>query len=341
MGHQDMQNSKKTLLDKILMTNSKLTSFLILFCTLLFTTATVAHNLVVVIPMAGDDLKPLKNIVTVAKENGDFTSPIAAMSSITDATSTNPYLIVIAPGVYSFSSLLFGVGDAQLVMKEFVDITGSGQNVTILSSARSSAIPTAGAAVVVGANNASIRDLTIKNVVGTLSTAVNAIGIYNEGASLIISDVTISVAANRNFQYGVRNVSNDFSGGSSSPILSGVTISMSGSNNSQSGVFNIKTSGTVGSGPTLLNAKIEVVNASGTGYGVYNSTTSDFAIIRGSTISAPTASVRAFTGIDAEETYISDSFVSGSITGDPKCNFVFLGSIPLDIDCDVTGVIVP
>lgn len=310
--------------------------FFIVF-SLMFSTTTIAHNLVVVVPLAGDDLKPLKNIITVAKENGDFTSPVTAMNSIMDADEDNPYLIVIAPGVYSFSSGLLGIGDHQLVMKEYVDITGSGQNVTILKAARSSAVPTGSAAVVVGVTNASIRDLTIKNVVGTLSTAANSIGIYNEGASPIISDVTISVAANRNFQYGVRNVSNDFSGGSSSPILSGVTISMSGSNNSQSGVFNIKTSGSAGSGPTLSNVNIDVVNASGTGYGVYNSTTSDFAIIRGSRISSPNNNVRASTGSGVNETYIIDSFLDGSISGDPKCHIVYVVSILLNVDCTVSG----
>jgi hypothetical protein len=328
-----MLNKANTVLDEKATTASKLTWVVILLSCLLFTTITSAHNQVVVVPMAGDDLTPLKNIVTVAKENGDFTSPVAAMASITDATSSNPYLVVIAPGLYTLQNAFLVA--QQLEMKEYVSIVGSGQNVTILSTAKSSASPSASAAVVVGANNASVRDLTIKNVPGAFSTAANAIGIFIEGASPTISDVTISVAANRNFQYGVRNVSNDLSGGSASPILSGVTISMSGSNNSQTGVYNIKSSGDAGSGPELLNVKIDVENANGTGYGVLNDTASDFAIIRGSKISAPNQSVRASTGSSSTETIISDSILFGAITGDPKCNFVYQYGTSLNEDCAV------
>ena len=91
-----------------------------------------AANKVVVIPLfdsscTSGTCKPLKNIVTVAKANGMFTDPVAALNSITDASVTNPYLVVIGPGVYTVT--------APVVMKEWVDITGSGENVTKIKGA--------------------------------------------------------------------------------------------------------------------------------------------------------------------------------------------------------------
>ena len=58
---------------------------------LLLTPLTVlAQTKVVVIPLFGDDAKPLKNIVTVAKANGNFADPVAAVNSIKDASVSNP-----------------------------------------------------------------------------------------------------------------------------------------------------------------------------------------------------------------------------------------------------------
>ncbi|RBP53123.1 glycosyl hydrolase family 28-related protein [Arenicella xantha] len=85
----------------------------------------VAHNKVVVVPLGGDEFKPLKNIVTVAKANGDFTNIQAAIDSISNASATNPYVVVIGPGQYDVATTI--------VAKEYVDITGSGQGTTIIS----------------------------------------------------------------------------------------------------------------------------------------------------------------------------------------------------------------
>ena len=126
--------------------------FSIFTCALIFlsTSSTViAQTKVVVIPLGGD-AESLQNVITVAKSNGDFTDPIKALNSITDASSSNPYLIVIAPGVYYLSS--------QLVMKEYVSIAGSGKETTFLSL--SSSAPKLDY-FVTGANNTELSDLTI------------------------------------------------------------------------------------------------------------------------------------------------------------------------------------
>ncbi len=126
--------------------------------------AAIAQNKVVVIPMAGDDLKPLANVITVAKQNGDFADPITAMASITDASQSNPYLVVIAPGVYDIGSNAFNV-------KSFVSVAGSGPKITVLESSRTSA--TSGAISL--SDDSSIQDLSL-NVTGTSSASQTAFG---------------------------------------------------------------------------------------------------------------------------------------------------------------------
>lgn len=106
----------------------------------------MAQNKVVVIPLSGDDLKPLANVITVAKENGDFVSPLDAMNSISDASETNPYLIVMAPGVYE-------LGTSALFMKPFVSVAGSGPNITVIKGT--------GSKVINMADDTFIQDLSV------------------------------------------------------------------------------------------------------------------------------------------------------------------------------------
>ena len=54
--------------------------------------------------------------------NGDYTSPVDAINSITNATEDNQYVIQIGPGVYD-------IGDAQIIMKEWVRIGGAGRSI--------------------------------------------------------------------------------------------------------------------------------------------------------------------------------------------------------------------
>jgi len=52
----------------------------------------------------------MMNVVTVSAENGDYTSPVAAINSITNAAEDNQYVIQIGPGVYN-------IGDTPIVMQ--------------------------------------------------------------------------------------------------------------------------------------------------------------------------------------------------------------------------------
>ena len=82
--------------------------------------------------------KTLQNVITVSKENGDFTSPIDAINSIPtiglDAPSaSNPYLIKLGPGVYD---LVNGV----VQMQSFVSIIGDGVDSTTIRSVQGGGI---------------------------------------------------------------------------------------------------------------------------------------------------------------------------------------------------------
>lgn len=67
--------------------------------------------------------KKYANVVVVAKGGGDFTDPLAAVNSITNASSDNPYLVKIAPGKYD-------IGAQVINLPSFVDIEGSGEDTT-------------------------------------------------------------------------------------------------------------------------------------------------------------------------------------------------------------------
>jgi len=87
-------------------------------------------------------------VVTVAKDGGDFTTVQAAIDSITDAAMNKPYLVWIAPGVY--------LGEVQ--MAPYIHLQGSGRGVTLLTS---EAMPSD--ATLELASNTTVRDLTVMN----------------------------------------------------------------------------------------------------------------------------------------------------------------------------------
>ncbi|NJN99217.1 MAG: hypothetical protein HC875_36550 [Anaerolineales bacterium] len=105
------------------------------------------------------------NVIVVAKSNGDFTSVVAAMNSITNATTSNRYLVWVGPGIYTESSLV--------QVKNYVHLQGSGPNVTILESARSAGSPGSNAATVQLDENSRISDMTVRNTgTGTYDIAL-------------------------------------------------------------------------------------------------------------------------------------------------------------------------
>lgn len=184
-----------------------------------------------------------------AQSGGDYTSPVTAMTNIAawcgTPSATNTCLLKIMPGVYD-------LGAGMLTMQQYVDIEGSGENATVITSAFSSSIY----GTVNGASNAEIRFLTVKNT-GT-GTYVNAIA--NNSASPRISNVT-ATASGGTYNYGVSNFT-------SSPTMTAVTATATGGS-SDIGVFNNNSSS-----PTMANVIATASGGGTTNYGVYNGSSS-------------------------------------------------------------------
>jgi hypothetical protein len=175
---------------------------------------------VVVIPLGDDAVKvnPLKNVITVAKANGNFSDPVAAVNSITDVSAANPYLVVIGPGIYTITHTL--------QMKPYVDIVGSGENVTRLTGAISTGSLDVSSAIISGANNCTLSSLTVENT-GSNSFSI---ALYNSSVSPWVNDVT-ATASGGTYNYGVFNYSGP------SPTMTDVIATASGGT-SNIGVYN-------------------------------------------------------------------------------------------------------
>ena len=203
---------------------------------------------------------PYRNVVIVAKSGGDTTSIQAALDSIQDASPSNPYLVWIAPGIYTET----------VTMKAYVDIEGAGQQATKITFSGSGANTTG---TVVTASNAGLRSLTVENTGG----AAYAIAIFSSGTSPRLTDILATASGDNNISAAV------FSNASASPSISNATLMTSGAG------FNHYTLYSVGSStPTVRDSTITAAGGTTTNYailGTVNSTTTIYSsIIRGTTV---------------------------------------------------------
>jgi len=191
-------------------------------------------------------------VVWVADDGtGDFLLLSQALASIVDASVSNPYVVRIAPGVYTETS--------PVALKTYVDVEGSGQGVTTITCECANANKSALSATVSAGNVvAEIRHLTINNTGGgdDYSTGVWTEDVADGSVSMLHVTAT---GTGGTYNYGVYN-------SSSSPTMSDVTATATGGTYNR-GVVNYLSS------PTMMN-----VTATGTGgtysYGVYNSSSS-------------------------------------------------------------------
>lgn len=173
-------------------------------------------------------LKKPANVIVVARSGGDFTNPLEALNAISDASADNPYLVKIMPGIYD-------LGLATLVMKEYVDIEGSGETTTRLRGSGGSA------GVVAGASRAELRNLTVE--AGGVDGEV--VGIFNGNASPRLSHLAVEVHGEKS-SFGIYNMM-------AAPRLSDVIVSVTGSDTTF-GIFNLHSS------PEIRNATVTAGN---------------------------------------------------------------------------------
>jgi hypothetical protein len=229
------------------------------------------------VAIVAQDNNTYTNLVAAMAHVAIFNNPITAMNRVNNwcgtPSATNPCLVKILPGVYNLDN-------NSLTMQPFVDIEGSGEDTTIITSATGSSSLVG---TVNGASNAEIRSLTVKNtstsgtyVVAlannaqapkiTQVTAIAAggglycVGVYNISASPTMSFVTATASGGAE-NNGVLNVS-------SSPIMSYVTASAANGTFSACGVCNQQSSS-----PVMSNVTATATN-SHFSYGVSNTDSS-------------------------------------------------------------------
>jgi hypothetical protein len=117
-------------------------------------------------------------LVIVAQSGGDFTDPVAAVNSITDASETNPYLVKIMPGVYD-------LGTGKLVMRSFVDVAGSGAGNTVIKTSNNNETGwTCTEATVVMAGNSTLSDIKVVNNSPATESYLASVAIaFNDGTA--------------------------------------------------------------------------------------------------------------------------------------------------------------
>jgi len=257
-------------------------------------------------------------VAVVAQTGGDYGDPIAAMNDLATwcgtPAATNPCLVKIMPGVYN-------VGNDRVVMINYVDIEGSGENVTkILGSTN---ILGGNIGLVEGASNAELRNLTVENSGGywvpkaicntnaspklTNITVISAgaptgnYGIENRNSSPIMTNVTVYLSGrscqaitnnsassarltNVNITTACSDVNVGITNNSSSPILNNVTVSASGGSQENYGMLNFTST------PTIINSSLSGNGASGAG--VYNAWADNITTIFNSIISGSEMNIR-------------------------------------------------
>lgn len=134
-------------------------------------------------PSGGTSLLRTIVISPSASAQGNCDALRAAMDGIFGNSPDNPFLMKLEPGRYD-------CGSQPLFMKPYIDIEGSGANLTrITGNPEGHDGVTFRGGVIIGADNAELRQLTVEHTGG----AEFGIGIDNFGASMRITDVTVTM----------------------------------------------------------------------------------------------------------------------------------------------------
>ena len=174
------------------------------------------------------------------------------IDGITDEGPGKPYLIKLGPGVYPIKP--DGITGFGLVMAPYISIMGSGQGVTILLGAISAGTLGERSAIVTGANNAALTDLSVENK----GASTFSVAIFNSHTSPRIQNVTATASGAAVNNRGVSN------GTSSRPTMINVTATASGAATRNTGVSNGDSS------PTMINVTTTASGAAKDNWGVRN-----------------------------------------------------------------------
>ena len=101
-------------------------------------------------------------MVIVAKGGGDFTSIQAAIDSITDASESKPYIVLVGPGIYA----------EDIITKAYVYIHGVNKESCILQTSTESILLTA-------SDNSGIENLTSIRTFDSSDATISIIGVSN------------------------------------------------------------------------------------------------------------------------------------------------------------------
>jgi hypothetical protein len=237
----------------------------------------------------GDDVGgDYANVITVAQSGGDYTSVAEALASITDASLTNPYLVYVAPGIYTETSLsLVSAG---------VHLKGSGQDTTIITANRSGTCATPQdldetAATVQIEDGGRLSYLTVENTGNTnCSAAIYVAGIDDNDADNIPLKNTVltEVFAEANgaggtYHFGLYANDADFLIKSSTFVATGE----SGATGYNAGIGNYN-----GAAPRIWDSFLRADGTGQVSYGMFSTDGASNPVIVGSKIYGVTNAVR-------------------------------------------------
>lgn len=152
-------------------------------------------NKVIVIPLNSGG-KNYSGVTTVAKSGGNYTSPFDAWNDRASWCPSSPCLMKIMPGNYDI-----GTNNIQLI--SYVDIEGSGENTTTISSAFCSS--TRGTISTAYGNE--LRFLRVENNCGPSSFSTS-IAIYSVNSSPTLTHMTAKATGGILGTYAVYNKNN-------------------------------------------------------------------------------------------------------------------------------------
>jgi hypothetical protein len=273
---------------------------------------------------------------------------IRAVATIAGNSASNPYLVKVEPGVYD-------VGDASVAMKEYVDVEGSGEDVTTITSTNSS-----GAGTVVGANHSELRYAMVTNTgSGQQSVALFAestsprftnvtamssggsenYGVHLSNGSAVLKNVTAAATGGAtaiglaNFNGNITAANSSFTASDAAGLVVGVLTTYGGSVKLQSSDLTAA-GGSVAMGMRSYNGNHTLANvtvtasSSGESFGIYNGqkTSGPTVQVTHSKVSAQTNSVFVLGGW----VRLGASQITGPVAtqdlGTARCVYVYDGS---------------